>query len=296
MNLQQLRYLVDVSDFGSVSAAARSLGVTQPVISRSVRAFEADHGITVFSRQGRHLVPTDAGRAVVNAAREALAAIDAVGETARAARGQSELVIATTPTNGLLLTMALSELGRCEPELKLRVCRASDTEAVLRTVQHGEAELGFSELIPGTHDGQLASEPIAEEEVVLVSPPGTDLPATVSWDDVVAQPLIVPPVGSDRRDLIFDIATSTTGTHPHISLETEDRGTWIAAAQAGMGSFLSYLRVVIEHEGVEIRPLVPPQIVSVGFIHRSGPISSVAEQFIDIARTVLKSDISSPRQ
>jgi LysR family nitrogen assimilation transcriptional regulator len=295
MNVQQLRYLVAVSDFGSANAAARFLGVTQPVISRSVRAFEADHGVTVFSRQGRRLVPTDAGRAVVNAAREALAAIDAVGKTARAAGGQSELVIATTPTNGLLLTTALSELGRCEPELKLSVCRASDTDDVLRTVQDGEAELGFTELIPGRHDRQLTSKPIAEEEVVLVSPVGTDLPATVSWDDVVTQPLIVPPSGSDRRDLIIDAATGPTGTNLHISLETEDRGTWIAAAQAGMGSFLSYLRVVIEHQGIEIRPFVPPQIVTVGFIHRSGPISSVAARFMDIARTVVES-VSSPRQ
>ena len=251
--------------------------------------------MTVFSRQGRRLVPTDAGRAVVNAAREAVAAIDAVSKTARAARGQSELVIATTPTNGLLLTTALSELGHCEPELKLSVCRASDTDDVLRTVQDGEAELGFTELIPGRRDRQLTSKPIAEEEVVLVSPVGTDLPATVSWDDVVTQPLIVPPSGSDRRDLIIDAATSTTGTNLHISLETEDRGTWIAAAQAGMGSFLSYLRVVIEHQGIEIRPFVPPQIVTVGFIHRSGPISSVAARFMDIARTVVES-VSSPRQ
>ena len=75
MNVQQLRYLVAVSDFGSVSAAARSLDVTQPVISRSVRAFEVEHGVTVFGLRGSRLVPTEAGKAVVDAARDALAAI-----------------------------------------------------------------------------------------------------------------------------------------------------------------------------------------------------------------------------
>jgi DNA-binding transcriptional LysR family regulator len=109
MNVQQLRYLVAVSDFGSVSAAARSLGVTQPVISRSVHAFEAEHGVTVFGLSGRRLVITEAAQAVVSAARDALAAIDAVGQTAQTVRDQQELVIATTPTNGLLLTKALSE-------------------------------------------------------------------------------------------------------------------------------------------------------------------------------------------
>ena len=245
--------------------------------------------MAVFGRLGRRLVPTDAGRAVVDAARDALAAIDAVGETARAVGGQSELVIATTPTNGLLLTAALSEIGRSEPDLELRVCRATDTEEVRKKIQEGEAELGFSNMVPGTDERQLTWKPVAEVEVVLVSPTGTDLPAAVSWQDVVSQPLIVPPAGSERRDLIIDTATKTTGTIPRISLATEDRGTWIAAAQAGMGSFLSYFCVVTGHEGVEIRPFDPSQIVTVGFLHRDGPISRAAARFMDIARTVVES-------
>ena len=132
MNLQQLRYLVAVSDFGSVSAAARSLGVSQPVISRSVHAFETEHGVTVFGLSGTRLIITEEADSIVKAARDALAAIDAVGQTAQAVRDRRDLVIATTPTNGLLLTKALSELRRCEPSLVIRVCRANDADDVLR--------------------------------------------------------------------------------------------------------------------------------------------------------------------
>src|SRR5580704_15102220 len=121
MNVQQLLYLVAGSDFGSVNAAARSLRVTQPVISRSIRSFEVEHRVTVFRLSGRCLVPTEAGLAVVDAARDALAAVDAVVQKARTAGNPAELVIATTPTNGLLLTVALSELGRSEPGLKISV-------------------------------------------------------------------------------------------------------------------------------------------------------------------------------
>src|SRR6185437_1424804 len=104
MNLQQLRYLVAVVDCGSVSAAARRLSLTQPVVSRALHAFEVEHGVEVFNRRGRRLVPTDVGTTIVDAARRALVAIDAVEQTAREAAGRSELVIATTSTNGLLLT------------------------------------------------------------------------------------------------------------------------------------------------------------------------------------------------
>ena len=284
MNVQQLRYLVAVSDSGSVSAAARSLHVTQPVISRSIRAFETEHGITLFALSGRRLVPTDAGAAVVESARGALAAIDAVGQTARAAGDQVQLSIAATPTNGLLLTPALSDLGRCMPHLEIRVCRASDSDDVLRRVQTGSAEVGFGELTSSVDDRHLTSRPVAEVEVVLVSPLGSDLPSAVSWDEVLSQPLILPPSGSGRRQHFDDMAARGTTAPPHASFVIEERGSWIAAAQAGMGSFLSYRPVVTGLERIEIRPFKPAHFATVGFIHRVGRLSPAATRLMDLAR------------
>ena len=283
MNVQQLRYLVAVSDAGSVSAAARSLGVTQPVISRAIRTFDLEHGVRVFSLAGRRLVPTEAGLAVVDAARHALAAVDAVGQKARAVGRKTELTIATTPTNGLLLTSALRELGRVEPDLQISVCRAGDAHDVLRMVQDGEAQIGFIELTPDARDQEHTVEPIADLEVVLVSPVGSELPAAVSWDDVVTQPLIMPPASSGRRQLINEVATTSTGTTPTVSLVLEDRGSWIAAAQAGMGSFLTYRCVAAEYKRIEIHPFDPPQSVTVGFVHRTGTISTAAARLVDLA-------------
>jgi LysR family transcriptional regulator, nitrogen assimilation regulatory protein len=284
MTVQQLRYLVAVSDFGSVSAAARSLGVSQPVISRSVHAFEAEYGVTVFGLSGRRLVFTEAAQAVVSAARDALAAIDAVGQTAQTVRDRQELVVATTPTNGLLLTKALSELRQREPNLAIRVCRADDADDVLRKVSDGAAEIGFSELTPLARDRRLTVLPVVKLEVVFVSPVGTNLPPAVSWSDVVTQPLIVPPSDSGRRELINEMGMRAAGTIPQATVVFEDRGSWIAAAQAGIGSFLSYRCVVADHERIEIRPFTPPQSVTVGFVHQDIEISRAASLFVDLAR------------
>ena len=284
MNVQQLRYLVAVSDAGSVSAAARSLQVTQPVISRSIRAFEIEHGITMFRLSGRRLVPTHAGTAVVDSARGALVAIDAVEQTARAAGDHAQLSIATTPTNGLLLAAALGDLSRCEPNLEIRLCRAGDNDDVLRKVQSGSAEIGFGELTSPLDDPDLTSRPVAKVEVVLVSPLGSDLPAAVSWDEVLSQPLILPPTGSGRRRHFDDMAARAATTPPRAPLVIEERGSWVAAAQAGMGSFLSYRPVVTGLEGVEIRSFESANFVTVGFIHRVGRISPAATQLMDLLR------------
>ncbi len=294
MNVQQLRYLVAVSDSGSVSAAARSLHVTQPVISRSIRAFEIEHGITLFCLSGRRLVPTDAGTAVVDSARGALAAIDDVGQTARSAGDHVQLSIAATPTNGLLLASVLSDLGRCEPSLEIRVIRAGDSDDVLRRVQSGSVEIGFGELTSSVDDRHLTSRTVAEVEVVLVSPLDTHLPAAVSWDDVLRQPLILPPAGSGRRQHFDDMAARSATAPPRASLVIEERGSWIAAAQAGMGSFLSYRSVVTGLERVEIRSFTSPHFATVGFIHRVGPVSPAATRLMDLARDAYASSSSVP--
>ena len=284
MNVQQLRYLIAVSDLGSVSAAARSLGVTQPVVSRSIHAFETEQGVTVFALSGTRLVVTEAAREIVTAARNALTALDAVEQTAQSVRHKRELVIATTPTNGLLLTEALGELHRCEPGLVISVCRADDADHVLRFVQDGLAEIGFSELTPLIGDNPLIEMPVAELEVVFVSPLGTDLPAAVTWNDVVKQPLIVPPPDSGRRTLINAMAKSASGTTPQETIVFEDRGSWLAGAQAGMGSFLSYRCLVADHERVEIRPFTPLQAVTVGFVRHDVELSTDAARIVDLTR------------
>jgi DNA-binding transcriptional LysR family regulator len=287
MNVQQLTYLVAVADSGSVSAAGRALHVTQPVISRSIRAFEQEHRVKLFRRSGRRLVPTEAGTAIIASARRALGAIDAVTEMARDAGNHAELSIATTPTNGSLLGRALIELGRSRPDIAVQVCRASDTTEVRQFVEEGRAELGFGDVLPLAAEPEFTVEPVTEVEVVFVSPVGSDLPGAVSWHDIVKQRMVLPPAGSGRRRLIDDTATSTSGKTPRASLITDERTSWVAAAQAGIGSFLSYRPVVDRIDDIEIRPLEPPSAVSIGFVHRTGPISSAATELIALGRSSL---------
>ena len=45
---------------GSLSAAARALGLTQPTLGRQVAALEEELGVTLFERSGRQLLPTPA--------------------------------------------------------------------------------------------------------------------------------------------------------------------------------------------------------------------------------------------
>ncbi len=57
----QARAFLATAEEGSLSAAARALGMTQPTLGRQVSALEEELGVTLFERVGRALVLTDAG-------------------------------------------------------------------------------------------------------------------------------------------------------------------------------------------------------------------------------------------
>jgi DNA-binding transcriptional LysR family regulator len=88
-HLRDLRALVAVADEQSVTRAAERLFVAQPALSKQLRALERQIGVPLLERLPRGVALTEAGRALVGPAREAvqawergLAAVRAVTATA----------------------------------------------------------------------------------------------------------------------------------------------------------------------------------------------------------------------
>jgi DNA-binding transcriptional LysR family regulator len=76
MTLQQLRYFLTAADKGSFSAAAESLLMAQPSLSDQIRRLEAELGVALFTRAGRRLALTEAGRMLRPHAERTLAAAE----------------------------------------------------------------------------------------------------------------------------------------------------------------------------------------------------------------------------
>ena len=69
MNLRQLDYFVHVADLGSFSRAASVLSVAQSALSHRVRQLEVELKQPLLFRNGRGVVPTEAGRRLLVHAR-----------------------------------------------------------------------------------------------------------------------------------------------------------------------------------------------------------------------------------
>lgn len=73
MNLQQLRYVVEVEKEKSITAAAKKLYVGQPNLSKSIKELEHEIGATIFNRTGKGVELTNAGIQFLRYAKSILA-------------------------------------------------------------------------------------------------------------------------------------------------------------------------------------------------------------------------------
>jgi DNA-binding transcriptional LysR family regulator len=151
MDWNQARGFCATADTGSLSAAARKLGMTQPTLSRQVAALEAALGVSLFERIGKRLVLTDTGLGLVEHARAMAAAADAMG---LAAAGRSQAVSgrvtvsATDAVSAYLLPRLVAHIREKAPLITL-VIVASDS---ISDIRRREADIAIRHVRPTEPD------------------------------------------------------------------------------------------------------------------------------------------------
>ena len=169
MTIRHLEIFAAVCDVGGVSAAARELRVSQPSVSQAVRDLEERFGVRLFDRLARRMVPTEAGRRLLAHARGVLADLGEL-ERSMGEGAVATLRLASSITCGTChLPGMLARLAEAAPDVRALV-RVEDSRAVERDVASGEADLGLIEGL--VHEPELAAEPFARDELVVVGPPG----------------------------------------------------------------------------------------------------------------------------
>ncbi|MBW3067906.1 LysR family transcriptional regulator [Actinomyces sp. 594] len=142
MDFEQLRQLEAIAREGTLSAAARSLHLSQPALSRSLQRLEAELGQPLFDRPGRRLVLNEAGRVALGHAdrllREEQALRTALGDLARRTRALRVGTVAPAP-----LWRLTSLIVERFPGLVL-TSQSLSQEEVEEGVVNGELDLGIS--------------------------------------------------------------------------------------------------------------------------------------------------------
>ena len=133
MTLVQLRHLISLAGTGSFSRSAQALFLTQPALSRSIRALEDEMGQALFDRIGRRSELTPFGREVLQRARQIVFGADelaASGQQMREGRAGSLRVGMGSGPGAMLMTPLLLEMARHHPAMHVTVSRAGTEHLV----------------------------------------------------------------------------------------------------------------------------------------------------------------------
>ncbi|MGW8564738.1 LysR substrate-binding domain-containing protein [Isoptericola sp. NPDC055881] len=207
--LAALELLVALDTHGSISAAARAAGVSQPTASAGLHRLERRLGLELLARGPRGTALTVAGRRVADAARGVVDAVDqfeATAATLRSAPSAGLRVAASLTIAEYLAPRWLAAFGRDE---RARGAAAADVELVVRNsrevmelVLEGAAELGFVES-PTVRRG-LLSRVVAHDELVAVVAPAHPWARrrSVGPELLVTGRLVLREEGSGTRDVL----------------------------------------------------------------------------------------------
>src|SRR5215470_7761150 len=124
MEIHQLRYFVAVADEGSFSRAAAKVRVAQPSLSQQIRKLEAEVGQPLFDRLPRSIVLTEAGRCLIDYARQIMGAMSDARRCVDEFKGKvtGRLAIGAIPTIApYLLPELIRKFQKRYPTVKLKI-------------------------------------------------------------------------------------------------------------------------------------------------------------------------------
>lgn len=252
-SLQELRVFECAVRAGSLSAAARELGISQQAASARLRGLERVVGLELVHRSPAGVEPTAAGDSVLVWAREVLAAASRLDESIAGLRGDTAtaaLSVAASQTIAahllpgwiVALRRARIEAGRPAVEAALRT--ANSTE-VIEMVRSGAVDLGFIEQ-PSRPRG-LGWTAVRQDRMVVAVAPGHPWAErrSIALAEVAETPLVTREAGSGTRAAFEEAARDRLGVEPApplVSLSTE-AAVRSAVAQGVAPAVLSELTV-----------------------------------------------------
>jgi molybdate transport repressor ModE-like protein len=250
----RLRLLVEIERCGSVSAAARAIGIGQPTASQHLRLLETAAGRRLVEREGRGSRLTEAGRVLAARAADALSALETAEEELQALDGLLAGTIhlgASTAPGAYLLPDVLGCFRREYPGVTVEVEVASSGE-ILQRLSRGRVQLA----VVGAQqaDPKIALEPFLEDEILGVAKSG-QLPLV----DGKLDPRLIGDLtvlsresGSSSRDLV-EAELRAAGVSPRDRWELGSPEAIKRAAREGLGiAFLSRYAVAEEVEAGQL--------------------------------------------
>ncbi|WP_329561960.1 LysR family transcriptional regulator [Kitasatospora sp. NBC_01266] len=269
LDSRHIRTFHEVVSTGSFTAAARSLGYTQPAVTQQIRALEREAGVALFIRDGRRMRLTEAGETLARHAEVILGSLGAAQQQLQALarlRAGRVRVCAFPSANATLIPEAMAALLAEHPGVRVELLEAEPPESVQKLLA-GECDIALSFSYPGMRaelPAELVEIRLMEDLLTVLLPVGHPLARrhAVRLAELAQARWIA---GCARCRANFLHICAEEGFDPDIVFTTDDNlalqslvaaGVGLAVAPALVLSFLNHRKVT----GRTLEPHVRRQV------------------------------------
>lgn len=236
MDFRQLRTFSCVAELGSLSKASDTLRVAQPALSRQIKLLEHELRAELFTRNGRGMVLTEAGRLLLARTSGIVRQIDQIRDDIQSAKGppSGQVVLGLVPTVRCVLSARFAR--RCVekfPGISLRIVESYSGHLV-EWLHRGEMDLAI--LYGRSADLHLNVESLGRDNIVAVGPRGCGLARKKSVDVgwLLRQRLVLPSHSHGLRALI-EHAAAQRKIKLDVQLEADSFRVLTSLVEEGLG-------------------------------------------------------------
>lgn len=283
MDSRRLRYFIQIVDSGSITRAAAVTGVAQPALSQQVAVLEHELKVKLLDRSVSGVTPTSAGRILYARAQTILRQYEdlrlAVHREVQPLSGA--VSIGMSPTMVPRFAFALIEkVCTQHPEMHLQI-REEGSAALQELLANGRIELSISPTRPD--NDAIVGEELLTEPVILMYPPGWNVSANASLEDLAALPWIVPRQPNSIRAIV-DGVFAAASLAPYVVVELDSLHNVIETVRRGLGvgaMVAGAIHTDLEAGLLQARPLGAVSPMRPMFLaHRRNPPLTRPAQFV----------------
>jgi DNA-binding transcriptional LysR family regulator len=210
VRLNQIRDLIAAVEAGSLRAAARRIGVSQPAMTKSLRQLEQELHSQLLLRTARGVVLTPAGRAFIIRARVIQTELRKAEEDLAALRGGAEGVVSfgvAGVSTIVLVPGAMARFRLKHPQTYVHILEGS-RNSVIPLVRDETLDFAVAQGATGPIETGITFKPLFRPELVVAGRRGHPLAAARSLRDLTDASWLVfyPPASGGILERVFGAA------------------------------------------------------------------------------------------
>lgn len=263
MDSRQLRYFAAIHEEGSLARAAERESVAISALSRHISLMEADLNTKLFIREPRGMRPTASGLRLYEHARKILRAMAAaradLRDEGREVSGEVAIGMAYSAVKAIGVTL-MERVMQDYPRVQLSLSESLSGTTFQQLVN---TDVDLALIYNPPPDPTLRTQPVLKEEMVLLGRPdligGT---GPITFDDMLALPLIILRQGLSARALLEDSALRKR-LERSARVQMNSVSAMTGSLLAGMGTAIGTRHIMQDYldAGTLIaRPIISPEL------------------------------------